>query len=772
MDASIPLYPLVVVPVGAAIYLFWRRARWHRAVLAEGVPLHRSDRIGERIKGLGVFVVGQRRLLQDIGPGLAHAFVFWGFIVLLATTGNYITNGLVETILAWPFGGFLWSLVTLFANVFIGLVLASVLYYVVRRVIVRPARLALTRDAFVILSLIFLIVLTELVGDAFVYVLEPEHQARPWAILAGPLSALLAPLGVEVASIGFAVMAWAHIGLVLGFGAYLPYSKHLHIISSEPNVYFRNLEPRGALRKMDLEAEPEDGSEPVFGARGLKDLTWRHLLDPLACTECGRCMEFCPASMTGKTLSPKHLMEGLRDQIWASETALAAAASAQRAWKGGANGGAAAAEDALALARGRAEEALSLPLIDNAIPEEAVWQCTTCGWCVEGCPVLIEHVDTIVEIRRNAVLEESRFPKELNTAFRNMENAGNPWGQPKSARLDWARGMDVPVLGQDDALPARPAGSGTPWKTVYESAPAGDPLDGRVLFWIGCAGAFDDRNRKVVRAMAQLLRQAEVPFAVLGSGETCTGDPARRAGNEYLFQMLAEENVATLSAAHGEHGIGTIVATCPHCFNTIKNEYPQFGLRGVQVIHHTQLLDRLVADGRLVAGEHHEAVVAYHDACYLGRYNGVYDEGRRVVEAVPGQSIVEMDLHHRKGMCCGAGGARMWMEEREGTRINHKRVEQALAKTPDEIATSCPFCLIMLRDGTTDLERTDVAVRDVAELLADATGAWSRDVAEGDGERLQNGGRDTRDRVSNLTRCGIRDLMRNPQNPPYEVAEC
>jgi Fe-S oxidoreductase/nitrate reductase gamma subunit len=729
MEASIPFYPLIVVPVAAAIVLFWRRARWHMAVLGHGQSLNRSDRIGERIKGLGVFVVGQRRLLQDIGPGLAHAFVFWGFIVLLATTGNYMTNGLVEAILAWPLGGFAWSLVTFFANVFVGLVLASVVYYVIRRTVVRPARLALTRDAFIILGLILCIVLTELIGDAFAYVLEPEHQARPWAILAGPLSLALEPLGTAAAEIGFGAMAWAHIGLVLAFGAYLPYSKHLHIISSEPNVYFRSLEPRGALRKMDLEAEPAEGEELVYGAKGLKDLTWRHLLDPLACTECGRCMEFCPASSTGKTLSPKHLMEGLRDQIWAAETALAAAASAQRAWKGGANGGAAASEDALNLATARATEALSLPLIDNAIPEEAVWQCTTCGWCVEGCPVLIEHVDTIVEIRRNAVLEESRFPKELNAAFRNMENAGNPWGQPKSSRLDWAKGLDVPVLGQAEA-PTRSNGRSAPWRTVYEAAPIGDPLDGSVLFWIGCAGAFDDRNRKVVRAMAQLLKQADVPFAVLGPQETCTGDPARRAGNEYLFQMLAEENVATLSAAHAEHGIGTIVATCPHCFNTIRNEYPQFGLTGVQVIHHTQLLDRLVAEGRLVPSEHHEAVVAYHDACYLGRYNQVYDEGRRVVESVPGQSIVEMDLHHRRGMCCGAGGARMWMEEHEGQRINHRRTEQALAKSPDAIATACPFCLIMLRDGTTDLDRTDVAVRDVAELLADATGAWARDVGK------------------------------------------
>lgn len=729
MEASIPFYPLVVVPVAAAIVLFWRRARWHIAVLRAGRPLDRSDRVLDRVKALGVFVFGQRRLLQDLGPGLTHAFVFWGFIVLLATTGNYLTNGLVETIVGWFFGGFFWSVIVFFANLFVALVLASVIYFVVRRTVTRPARLALTRDAFVILGLIFFIVLTEWVGDAFSYVVEPDAPSRTWAILAGPLSLTLEGIGQEAAAVGYGVAGWAHIVLVLGFGAYLPYSKHLHIISSEPNVYFRNLEPRGALRKMDLEAEPEEGEElPVFGAKGLKDLTWRHLMDGLACTECGRCMEFCPASVTGKTLSPKHLMEGLRDQIAAAETALAAAASAQRAWKGGANGGAAASDDALGQARARAEEALSLPLMDNAIPEEAVWQCTTCGWCVEGCPVLIEHVDTIVEIRRNAVLEESRFPKELNAAFRNMENAGNPWGQPKSARLDWAKGLEVPVLGQADGARPTERTEGRPWRTIHSTTPSGQ-LEGTVLFWVGCAGAFDDRNRKVVRAMAQLLKQAEVPFAVLGVRETCTGDPARRAGNEYLYQMLAEENVATLSAAHAEHGISTIVATCPHCFNTIGNEYPQFGLSGVQVIHHTQLLDRLVAEGRLVPSEHHEAVVAYHDACYLGRYNQVYDEGRRVVESVPGQSIVEMDLHHRKGMCCGAGGARMWMEEREGTRINHKRVEQALSKSPDEIATACPFCLIMLRDGTTDLDRTDVAVRDVAELLADATGAWQRDVA-------------------------------------------
>jgi Fe-S oxidoreductase len=723
MEVGIPYYPLIVVPVAFAIALFWRRAGRHLAVLRAGRPLDRSDRVLARIWSVVVYVIGQRRLLHDLGPGVMHAAIFWGFLVLLVTTGNYFTNGLVETILRWPLGGIAWLLAVAVANLFIGLILAALAYAAWRRIVARPARLALSRDAFVILGMILGVVSTELIGDALRFVALPDDPARGWALLAGPLSLALEPVGTDAAAAGYGAFAWAHIGFVLAFGAYLPYSKHLHIITSEPNVYFRNLEPHGALRKMDLEAEPSDGEELVFGARGLKDLTWRHLLDGLSCTECGRCMEFCPASMTGKTLSPKHFMEGLRDQIVMAETALASAASAQRAAKGGAAGGLEASDASLELARERAAEALALPLVDNAIPEEAVWQCTTCGWCVEGCPVLIEHVDSIVEIRRNLVLEESRFPKELNAAFRNMETAGNPWGQPRSARLDWAKGMEVPVLGQHrpangDATAPRPRGRRTIWWD-------GAPPDGPILYWVGCAGAFDDRNRKVVRAMAALLRQAGIDFAVLGSGETCSGDPARRAGNEYLYQMLAEENVATLSTAHERHGVRTIVASCPHCFNTIRNEYPQFGLAGIEVIHHTQLLDRLVAEGRLVPEEHHEAVVAYHDACYLGRYNQVYDEGRRVVDAVPGTSVVEMELHHRRGMCCGAGGARMWMEEREGERVNHRRVRQALAADPSAIATACPFCLVMMRDGVTDLDRTDVEVRDVAELLADATGAWA-----------------------------------------------
>ncbi|HEY8179984.1 MAG TPA: 4Fe-4S dicluster domain-containing protein, partial [Candidatus Limnocylindria bacterium] len=516
MTLGIPYYPLIVVVLAVAATAFWRRARYHVAVLRAGRPLNRIDQPLRRIWGFVVYVIGQKRLLQDPVPGLMHAFIFWGFVALLVTTGNYITNGLVETVLAWPLSGVLWMLAVGLANLFIGLVLVGVGYSLFRRIVLRPARLALSRDAFVILVLILAVVTTELIGDAMRYVAHPDDPGKTLAFLAGPLSGVMAPIGPHAALAWFGLFAWLHIGFVLAFGAYLPFSKHLHILTSEPNVYFRNLEPRGALRKMDLEAEPAPGEELVYGAKTLQDLSWRHLLDGLSCTECGRCMEFCPASLTGKTLSPKHFMEGLRDQIVMAETALAAAASAQRAAKGGANGGVEASDEALGLARERATEALALPLVDNAIPEEAVWQCTTCGWCVEGCPVLIEHVDSIVEIRRNLVLEESSFPTELNAAFRNMENAGNPWGQPKSARLDWAKGLEVPVFGRD-AMPAPPpAGDERPWRTIYGMG----RRDAPILYWVGCAGAFDDRNRRVVRAMAQLLRQAGVPFAVLGSQET------------------------------------------------------------------------------------------------------------------------------------------------------------------------------------------------------------------------------------------------------------
>ena len=511
------------------------------------------------------------------------------------------------------------------------------------------------------------VVVTEVAGDALRFVARPDDPARSWALARRPrLAAARSRSAEQAAAAGFGIAAWLHIGFVMAFGTYLPYSKHLHILTSEPNVYLRNLEPRGALRKMDLEAEPPPGEELVFGAKSLKDLTWRHLLDGLSCTECGRCMEFCPASMTGKTLSPKHFMEGLRDQIVAAETALAAAAGAQRAARGGAStAGVEAADASLGLgprAGGRGAGAAARR------PRHP-----------RGGGLAVHHLRLV----RGGLPGADRA--------RRQHRRDPPQPGPRGEPLPEGAERGIPQHG-DGRQPVGPAAERPP-RLGQGAGRAGarrrgDQRDvGRRRTAASSTGSAAPAPSTIATARwcAPWRRSSSRPRSrsrCSGPRETCTGDPARRAGNEYLFQMLAEENVATLTMAHDEHSVRTIVASCPHCFNTIRNEYPQFGLAGVEVIHHTQLLDTLVADGRLDPDQRNEAVVAYHDACYLGRYNEVYDEGRRVVESVPGQTVVEMEQHHRKGMCCGAGGARMWMEEREGQRINHRRTEQALATSP------------------------------------------------------------------------------------------
>jgi Fe-S oxidoreductase len=460
-------------------------------------------------------------------------------------------------------------------------------------------------------------------------------------------------------------------------------TKHFHVASSFFNVYLRKLEPRGTLPSMDLEAE-----DATFGLRTLADLSWKDVLDGLTCTECGRCQDACPAYATGKPLNPKALIMGVRELTAEAEIGLHLVPSSS-----------------MGRARGPAKhESLkpavaALPLVDHAISFEAVWDCVTCGACVEACPLLIEHVDKIVGIRRNLVLEESRFPPELAASFRAMENQQNPWGQPPSARLDWTKGLpfEVPV--------------------AQDLAKAGKLDEIEVLYWVGCAAAFDERNRRVARAFATCLDVAGVSFAVLGQEEACTGDAARRMGNEYLFQMLAAQNVATLA----KYGSPAIVTACPHCFNTLANEYPQFGGR-YSVTHHTTYLASLLATGRLAIREKNGAEtrgVTVHDSCYLARYNGIVQAPRDVLRYLRDVELAEMGAHGRQTACCGAGGGRMWMEETRGTRINAARVRDVLATGAPTLATSCPFCMTMLRDGLADAGAGDaVATLDVAEMLA------------------------------------------------------
>ena len=717
MTSEVPFYPLAPLVFLAAIVVFALQMARHLRVFAAARASSVGDRPGQRLRSLGVYSIAQVRMFRDLRAGIMHAAIFWGFVVLTIGTANRVTAGLVETVLAWPVDGWVWRAVLAAGNVLAVAVLVAVVYAAFRRLVTRPARITLSRDALMILVLIGGIVATELIAEAFRLARYGDPYA-PAELVSRPLGQLIAnPLAPAAQAAIFALAWWANILLVSAFLIYLPGSKHLHVATAFFNTAFRKLRPRGELPPMDLEAETG-----TFGVRSVADLGWKDLLDAFTCTECGRCQAQCPAWATGKPLNPKTFVMGLRQMAIDAEAGAVLLPGLPRIpWIRPSDAPGMPAADrpggSAAARAGVLAGALARPIVDAAIPYDAVWDCVTCGACVEACPVTIEHVDKIVGLRRNLVLEESRFPQEVTVAFTNMERHGNPWGQPRSARLDWARGLpfDVPVAA--DVVARRGAGGGN-----GETPPAFE-----VLYWVGCAAAFDDRNRRVARAVVTCLHAAGVRFAVLGQEESCSGDPARRMGNEYLYQMLAQANVETLD----RYRPPLILTACPHCFNTLANEYPQFGGR-YEVVHHSAYLARLVADGRLRSGAGGTAEpepagggrsVTYHDSCYLTRYNGVVEEPRAVLAAVPGLELREMDRRGRQSFCCGAGGGRMWMEERRGIRINAERTRQALETGADAVATACPFCLVMMRDGMADAVdagtgREGVQTIDIAELLA------------------------------------------------------
>jgi Fe-S oxidoreductase/nitrate reductase gamma subunit len=682
--AHVPAYPVVFVLFYGAVAVFALAMARHLRVFAVARPSRPFAGVPRRLAGLVEYAFVQTRMFKDPRAGLMHAGIFWGFIFLTIGTANIVTGGLIQAILSIPLDGALWTLVSALQNVVAVIVLVAIAWAFERRFISRPPRLTYNRDALTILAMIGGVVATELGAQI-------AEAARfgdvGGAFIANALASPLRGVAAGTLDMAFALLWWAHIGLVAAFLVYLPFSKHLHIVTSFPNIYFRKLAPRGELPAMDLEAE-----EATFGLKTLQDLGWKDLLDGFTCTECGRCQEACPAHFTGKPLNPKAMIMGIRDMAVDAEHGLNLIPNSPLV------------REIYGLDDGLAPDRVAKPIVDDAIPYDAVWDCVTCGACVEACPVLIEHVDKIVGLRRNLVLEESRFPSELAGAFRNMEQVGNPWGQPPATRLAWAR--DLPF-----AVP-----------TLAEVAADGHLDDLEVIYWVGCAAAFDERNRRVARAFATCLDAAGVTFAVLGQEESCTGDPARRMGNEYVFQILAQGNVRTLERYRA--GERTIVTACPHCFNTLANEYGQFGGR-YPVVHHSQYLADLLASGRLRtwAANGESRTVTYHDACYLTRYNGVAASPRDVLGAVPGVELREMERSGRNTFCCGAGGGRMWMEETRGTRINAERTRQALETGADTVATGCPFCMTMLKDGLADAGRgagTDapVASADIAEILA------------------------------------------------------
>jgi Fe-S oxidoreductase len=582
-----------------------------------------------------------------------HAFIFWGFIVLFPTIFMALA-AIVDREASLPLLGWLESQgwYALLVDLFAVLVLVGVIAAVWIRKVQRPRRFEGSHlgEADLILALIAGIVTTLLLWHATLIALGLNPWPADWSPVSNALSGLFGD-GTATEALE-RVFVWAHVLLILGFLAYLPHSKHLHIATAAINVFFGRTGARGRLEPLDFEAEDESALR--FGAGTPADLTWKQMLDAMSCTECGRCQDVCPAYATGKALSPKLLIMGIRDQLFADGPALLAGAE-------------------------------TAALVPGAVTDEVVWDCVTCGACVHECPVSIEHVDHIVDLRRHLVMVESRLPGDTETMLRDVERSSNPWGKPQTERAEWADGLEIRVLQPGDPAPA-------------------------VLYWVGCAGAFDERARAATVSTAKLLLAAGIDVAILGPRESCTGDPARRAGNEYVFQALAQANVETLNDA----GVTKIVASCPHCFNTLANEYPDFGGR-YEVVHHSELLAALVGEGRLSPARG-EGTVTYHDSCYLARHNDVLAAPRELLGRI-GRPL-EMARSGKRTFCCGAGGAHMWMEER-GNQINEERAREAAATGADTLAVACPYCTVMLDDG---VRQTGGAMRvaDVSTLLAES----------------------------------------------------
>ena len=649
--SAVPALALAAVLVVSA-GLFARRAVLLYRLVRMGKPAARFDDVQARARAEAVVVVGQSKLLQRLLPGVMHALIFWGFLVLFPTI-VIAMFGAVDPHSSLPWlGAQGWY--ALMVDVFAVFVLVGVVTAFVIRKVQRPPRFNGSHlgEADLILALIAGIVCTLLLWHASQISLGLNEYPASWA----PVSSLLAQ-GLHGPWVPYLERAavWAHVLIILTFLVYLPYSKHLHIAVAAINVYFGRTRSRGRLEPIEFD-KPEE--EVRFGSARVTDMTWKQMLDTMSCTECGRCQDVCPAYATGKALSPKLLIMAMRDQLMAEGPKALAADGSYTA----------------------------PPIVPNAVTDDVVWDCVTCGACVRECPVGIEHIDHVIDLRRNLVMVESRFPEEAGAMLRDVDRSSNPWGKPQADRTHWAEGLGVRVLQPGETAPD-------------------------VLFWVGCAPAFDERAKQAAVSTAKLMQMAGVDFAILGPREACTGDPARRMGDEYTFQRLAGQNVGTLN----ETGVKKIVTTCPHCFNTIGNEYPDFGGR-YEVVHHTEFLAELVREGKL-APLPSERTITYHDSCYLARHNDVRSQPRELVDAV-GKAI-EMPRHGERTFCCGAGGARMWMEEKRGRPINHERVREAAATGAETLAVACPFCTVMLDDGVRETG-AKMQVIDLATLLAEA----------------------------------------------------
>ena len=629
-------------------YGFYRRSSLWRIGLAE----NRTDTMGERMRRTLSQIFGHGRILGEKYPGVMHLFIFYGFIIPLSIIILFQFFFSLPSPLGRIFS-FLLDCIGFLG--FIGIVIA-----IVRRYIQRPSRLESTPQDAIGLALIFGIFI-------FGFLVEGFRIGSTYSSVSGwsPVGSLVAGL---FNGFGFSHtfqsnmhgITWRiHFLLVLGFIAYLPYSKLIHIIISPANIFLQSHEPKGALHPLDIE------TAEIFGASTIREFTWKQLFDLDACMQCGRCQDRCPAHLSEKPLSPRKVINDLKVHLHTHGPKVLKAETEH--------------SDV---------EDTGSALVGETIAEDELWACTTCRACMEICPIYVEHVDKIVDMRRYQVLMESRFPQEVVATFKNMETNSNPWGIGWAARADWIEGLEV--------------------KTMSE----GGQVD--ILFYVGCAGSFDERYKQVAIAFVKILKAAGVNFAILGTEEKCCGDSARRIGNEYLFQMMAMENIENMK----RYGVKRIVTLCPHCFNTLKNEYPQFEGH-FDVVHSSEFLTGLLGKGQLRLAQEIDKTVAYHDSCYLGRYNDIYNAPRKILSMIPGTKGIELERCKSNSFCCGAGGGRMWMEETIGQRINEIRTDEILKKKPDIISTACPYCLTMFEDGIKAKDAEEkLVVKDLIELVA------------------------------------------------------
>ena len=698
-----------------AVTMFWRVGAMRSL---KGVPGNRLDRVPERLMALLKFGFGQRRMVdhEEFVPGLMHVFIFGAFLAVQARSIMLFVMGFssraMEVLpnLHHPF----WADHSLLKGVYelylpvkdlaAGAALLGVTYFFVMRVFVKPARLTRSFEALLILGFIGGLMVTEFIFGAWQMRLQgvEVEKLEPFTTAT---AMLLKPVGDDALMVLGVVSLWTHLLIIGTFLNFLPYGKHFHVIVGLLNVYMKRLSPippgdpkvssSAKLSTPDLEKEE-------FGARTFKDLTWKNALDVNTCTECGRCQTHCPTYITGKPLTHKQVNQDLKHYLWDNERLLVTGIDDDGV-----------AHEAAALVASSSDRDTGI------LSADTVWACTSCGWCETACPVFIENVPRLIDMRRYKVQVEADFPPEMQRVFEGIERQGNPWGVGQDKRADWQGDLTIPTYSEGG--------------------------DFEYLFFVGCAGSYDERLKKVTRSMVKILNESGVKFATLGKDEACNGETARRMGNEYLYQTMAKQNVEKWNGLK----VKAVITQCPHCFNTIKNEYPEFG-GNYRVISHTELISELIKDKRIKLSKVMNEKLTYHDPCYLGRHNGVYDAPREALKAIPGLEVVEMQRSGRESFCCGAGGGRMWMEEHIGTRINHNRVNEAaltLAHDVDPsipypdaadkqrpgqvgdykgpgtgtIAVACPFCHTMMKDGIADTGREDtMKVRDVAELVAES----------------------------------------------------